>query len=257
MTEFNWQPSTPIDAITFDCDGTLSHIEGIDVLANQNGVGEAVHQLTLQAMNETGITRELYKQRISLVKPNRHQLIELGKLYYDERANDLLQVLDIFKHLNKEIFVISAGLNPAVKIFASLLDIVENNVFAVDVKFDQVGEFADYDHGAPTTDRDGKHEIVECLCTKYPRIVHIGDGMNDYDTHEAAESFIGFGGVSHREKIAKLSDYYIKSSSLTPMLPLCLTAAEVLQLSASQKVSYQQGLDLIQGNQVVMNKAKR
>ena len=38
-----WQLDHPINAIVFDCDGTLSIIEGIDELARNNGVGDAVH----------------------------------------------------------------------------------------------------------------------------------------------------------------------------------------------------------------------
>ena len=41
-----FQLADPVDAIVFDCDGTLSLIEGIAVLAHANGVGEHVRELT-------------------------------------------------------------------------------------------------------------------------------------------------------------------------------------------------------------------
>ena len=53
-----WQLKTSIDALIFDCDGTLSRIEGIDVLADQNGVGDAVKQLTHDAMTHMGLNPE-------------------------------------------------------------------------------------------------------------------------------------------------------------------------------------------------------
>ncbi|TAK75879.1 MAG: phosphoserine phosphatase, partial [Gammaproteobacteria bacterium] len=59
-----WQPQAPIPAIVFDCDGTLSMIEGIDELAKHNGVSEAVQALTAEAMEKTGLHPDLYRQRL-------------------------------------------------------------------------------------------------------------------------------------------------------------------------------------------------
>jgi phosphoserine phosphatase len=39
MLTKNWQLQHPLDAVVFDCDGTLSQIEGIDALAEKNDVG--------------------------------------------------------------------------------------------------------------------------------------------------------------------------------------------------------------------------
>lgn len=252
MSEFNWQPVDPIDVISFDCDGTLSRIEGIDVLAHQNQVGEEVEAMTSLAMNETGITADLYKKRLFLVKPSRRQLIQLGQEYYYHRVLDIILVIEALISLNKLIYVLSAGLNPAVKIFSALLGISEEYVFAVDVYFDKDGKFKDYDHGAPTSGLRGKHDIIKCIKETHEKVAHVGDGMNDYEVNEIADRFIGYGGVKYRENIAKICDFYIKSPSLAPLLPLVLTKEEASRLMDKYKKLYEQGVELIKKSQVIL-----
>jgi phosphoserine phosphatase len=53
MTVAEWQPTIPFDAVIFDCDGTLSAVEGIDELAEKNAVGREVKALTQIAMGQT------------------------------------------------------------------------------------------------------------------------------------------------------------------------------------------------------------
>ena len=82
MQAENWQLKTALDAIVFDCDGTLSAIEGIDVLADAQGVGAEVKVLTEQAMSKDGITLDLYQKRMELVRPTHKQLMHLGDQYF-------------------------------------------------------------------------------------------------------------------------------------------------------------------------------
>lgn len=240
----------PLDAIVFDCDGTLSKIEGIDYLAEQNGAGIQVKELTELAMSETGITPDLYKKRISLVKPSRKQLILAGQEYFYQRSQDLDSVIQIFKNLSKELFIISAGLNPAVKIFAALLGIPESNVFAVDIKFNEEGNYLNYDHQSPMTSRNGKRKVIEELKKSYPNILHVGDGMNDYEAHDVVSRFVGYGGAAYRIHMEQLCEFYIKSASLLPLLALALTEKEFDILSDTDKNFYQQGLNYIINGEV-------
>ncbi len=41
-----WQPAKPIEVFFFDCDSTLSAIEGLDEPAVINGVGTEIKQIT-------------------------------------------------------------------------------------------------------------------------------------------------------------------------------------------------------------------
>jgi phosphoserine phosphatase len=104
MSAMRVQLQQPMDAIIFDCDGTLSSIEGIDELARQNGVAAPVAALTAIAMGRTGINPDLYQERLSLVKPHSEQVLALGREYYQEITPDARAVVQIFQRLEKAIY---------------------------------------------------------------------------------------------------------------------------------------------------------
>lgn len=232
--ENNWQLQDPVSAIVFDCDGTLSTIEGIDELAKMNGVSAEVQLLTAEAMGQSGLNPMLYQKRLDLVFPNREQVQELGYQYFANQVPDAKLVIDIFQRLKKEVYIVSAGLYPAIKIFAELLNVPPANIFAVDIQFDEKGQFVDYDRTSPLVYHHGKREIVTQLKAHHPRILHIGDGMNDLVTKDLVTRFVGYGGVFYRENIATQCQHYIKTPSLASLLKLALTPHEYSLLPHSE-----------------------
>lgn len=253
---YKWQLPAPIDAIVFDCDATLSQIEGIDVLAKENGVERDVHLLTEEAMGKTGVTEKIYEQRLDLVKPTVKQLARLGAMYYDHLTPDVGRLINVFHHLNKSVFVISAGIQAAVENFAGRLGIPAQNVFAVDVYFDENGRYAEFDHHSPMTKRYGKCEVIEKLKEKYPRILSVGDGINDVETASVVTRFVGYGGAKFRDHIANLCHYYIASASLLPIFPLTITKKESNKLSTKMSAVYDEGLQYIEEGAVLIHKIK-
>lgn len=250
MSTTSWQLDNPISAIVFDCDGTLSSIEGIDFLAKNNGVGEAVKTLTSEAMGKTGLNPDLYQQRLDLVFPRREQVYALGHQYYAHRVPDIIDVINLFKRLNKSVYLVSAGVNPAVKMFGEMLQIPAENVFAVDLRFDQQGNFLDFERSSPLVNNDGKRAIVQQLKSQHQNIVHIGDGLNDVVTLDLVTRFIGYGGVAYRQNIAELCKYYINTLSFAPLVPLTLTLDEINTLLPEEQALYQKGVAMIQEGKV-------
>lgn len=248
----HWQLATPLNAIAFDCDGTLSKIEGIDELAKYNGVSDAVQALTAEAMDKTGLTPTIYEQRLSLVKPKQAQVFEAGKRYIAEQVPDIAAILQILMRLKKAVYILSAGLYPAVTLFADALKIPRAHVFAVNLTFDAHGNYVDFDRNSPLVNNDGKRQIVSELKNRHPDILYVGDGLNDLSTIGVVTRFVGYGGIFYREKIAEKSDYYITSLSPTALLPLSLTAEEASQLLAEENILYQQGIDAINQKKVLM-----
>lgn len=253
MQAFPWQIKNPIDAIMFDCDGTLSSVEGITVLAEFNHVFPAVHALTEQAMAETGLSADLYQQRLDLTKPELFQIQRVVDAYWQQLTPDTAEVIDCLLTLGKSVYVVSAGVQQAVTLFAAKLGISADHVFAVDVYFDQDGHYKDFDRSSPLTDQLGKSKIVEQLRVIHHKIAHIGDGMNDIEAAKVVDRFIGYGGAYYRESIAQLSPFYITSPSLAPALPLLLTENEAAALSGSAKILYQSGLQKIQQGQLIIS----
>lgn len=250
MTSPNWQLVKPVSAIVLDCDSTVSKIEGIDYLARNNGVGEIVRNMTKQAMDLAGLNPTLYQQRLDLVTPRREQVNALGHQYFAHRTPDIMDTIRLFKRLNKAVYLISAGVNPAVKMFGEMLEIDPEKVFAVDLRFDQQGNFIDFERNSPLINNDGKRHIIEKLKAIHPDIVHIGDGLNDVVTLDMVTRFIGFGGVTYRQEIADLCQYYVNTPSFAPVVPLILTQGEMDLLSNDEKQLYYRGLEAISNGQV-------
>lgn len=253
MTSPSWQLNTPVSAIVFDCDGTLSSIEGIDFLAKNNGVGDVVKSLTSTAMDKSGLNPVLYQKRLDLVFPRREQVHALGHQYFAHRVPDISDVINLLKRLNKAIYLISAGVNPAVRMFGEMLQIHPDNVYAVDLSFDQQGNFLDFERNSPLINNDGKRKIVEQIKNEHPAIIHIGDGLNDIVTYDLVTRFIGYGGVAYRKNIAELCQYYITTLSFAPLVPLALTQAESENLLPEEQALYQRGLAAIEEGKVQIN----
>ncbi|MES2217484.1 MAG: HAD-IB family phosphatase [Pseudomonadota bacterium] len=237
----NWRLQTPVDAIVFDCDGTLSRIEGIDELATQNGVGAKVKELTAHAMGETGLNESLYQQRLQLVQPTRAQVLALAQHYFEQRVVGIERLIQLFQQLGKSVYIVSAGLYPAVAGLGELLQVPAAHIFAVEIEFDAQGNYVDFNHTSPLANNQGKREIVAAIRQKHPAIAYVGDGMNDLAVMPLVARFVGYGGAFYYEKVAEQCDFYIKSPSMMPLVPLILTAGEKEKLVGDGLELYEQG----------------
>lgn len=71
-------------AVCFDCDSTLSRLEGIDELASRHGRMSEVAGLTEAAMNGSLSIDDVYAKRLSIVRPDREAVAWLGERYVEE-----------------------------------------------------------------------------------------------------------------------------------------------------------------------------
>ncbi len=243
-----WQVEQSIDAVVFDCDSTLSQIEGIDQLAEKNGHLDKVQRLTEVAMSETGVFSSMYRERLDIVKPTRAQMFWLGEQYYASRTEHIIETIEILHHLKKPVYVASAGIRQAIKPFVKRLFIPSQNVYAVNVYFNEDGSYKDFE--ADSLLIEHKARVIAELKEKHPRIVHIGDGMNDVEAAHIATRFIGYGGDVYRRNVAKLSHFYVLCQSMLAVLPLLLTQQEAAALDKHYASCYQQGLALMKNGHI-------
>jgi phosphoserine phosphatase len=242
----NWQLKTPINTVIFDCDGTLSAIEGIDELAYKNNVTDEVKALTEKAMGSTGINPQLYQTRLDLVRPTQSDLLKLADAYFENVSKDVEEIISIFLRLGKRVCIVSAGVNPAVKQFGKRLGIPYDNIFAVDLTFDTSGNYVDFDHSSPMTQASGKRDIVNEIKQNSSQTLFIGDGLNDLVVSDLVTRFVGYGGSFYRDNIAARCEFYIHTLSMAALLPLGLTAEEMLLLEPKEKALYLSGLNDIE-----------
>ena len=203
--------------------------------------------LTEQAMGVDGISPELYQQRLDLVQPNYQDMLQLAQAYNEHRSLDVLQVIQMLQRLGKAVYIISAGNNPSVSLFAESLGVAASHVYCVDLEFDQQGVYVSFDLASPLVSNEGKATIIRKVRKEQnlSSVLLVGDGMNDYSAAEAVDYFVGYGGNFYREKLASLSDCYIKDQSLLALLPLVLTKQELSLLTVQEKAYYDRGLALV------------
>lgn len=242
MTEMTWILDEPVEAIAFDFDGTMVAIEGIDELARFKDVYESVRKITQKAMDETGLTAQIYDKRLALIQPSRAHLDILAARYKENFVLDIQDILACLQALDKEIYVISSGLRAPILQACQGLNIPNSHIHAVDIYFHENGQYRDFDHSSPLIHLHGKATVIQDLCKAHQKVIFIGDGINDVLVTKEVTRFIGFGGVSFRENIQKRSSFYIRSASLCSILPLCLTEEEYGFLCESHQALYQKGM---------------
>ena len=207
-----------VDYILFDCDSTLSSLEGIDELAKQIGVHEQLAPLTQAAMEGKVKLDEVYKKRLELIQPDKQAIDWLAQRYIDTLITDADVVIEKLQKANKQIHIISGGLRQAILPLAEKLNIAETNVHAVDIYFDSKETYTGFDEQSPLAQSGGKAVISQKIIGKSGNAVLIGDGVTDLEAQHERVHFIGFGGVVIRELVRSQSDVYIEEATLLPLL---------------------------------------
>lgn len=232
MNDTRW---TSFDLIFFDCDSTLSTIEGIDELAKLKGKEWRVGLLTQKAMDGDLDLQEVYGKRLEAIKPTRGQLKAIEERYWETIVTDAQEVISALRFLGKQVFIISGGLAEPVRGFGKRLGVPPENIRAVELEYNELSgdwwryhdpqtqhrqTYLDYNEG-PLTVTSGKPQIInELSAGKFGRRMMIGDGSSDLATRTVVDLFVGFGGVVAREKVRKESEVFVSSASIAPILPL-------------------------------------
>ncbi|MEI6709036.1 MAG: HAD-IB family phosphatase [Methylococcales bacterium] len=205
------------DIICFDCDSTLSKIEGIDELAKNVGLGDELAELTNAAMNGIVPLEAVYEKRLALIQPKQADIDALAQQYIAEIVDGVTAVFVTLHAQGKTIHIISGGLRQAILPLAAFLNVPDDCVHAVDIYFNDDGSYKDYERASPLARTGGKADIVSQIKGQYT-IAVIGDGKTDMEAKQAGAFVIGFGGVVDRAIVRELADVYVAESDLTAVL---------------------------------------
>ncbi len=205
------------DVICFDCDSTLSKIEGIDELAKSVGLGPEMVKLTDAAMNGEVALEAVYEKRLSLIQPNINSINDLAQLYITELVEGVKDVFSLLLAQNKKVHIISGGLRQAILPLAHYLGLPESHVHAVDIYFNEDGSYRSFDQHSPLTRTGGKASVVAMLKAQ-GSLVMIGDGKTDLEAQQAGAFVLGYGGVVDRAIVRERADVYITEPSLISVL---------------------------------------
>ncbi len=206
--------------IVFDCDSTLSSIEGIDELARLAGEDTfaKVEALTNAAMNGEVPIDEVFAKRLSIISPSVADVKNVAQQYIDTIEPTALETMQILKDLGWTAIILSGGFKVIIEPLADLLGIEQ--VEAVPLTFNPDGSYKEFDNTYPTTYNGGKPEIIEALKKQYnpDKIVMVGDGVSDLETMENVDLFIGYGGYTPREKVKSKAEHFIYKLSDIPKI---------------------------------------
>ena len=212
--------------VLFDCDSTLSAIEGIDELAVH--CRDDVEALTDAAMRGRIPLEEVYGRRLSLVRPTRAAVHALGEQYVARLVPDAIETVRALQIAGVDVRIISGGLLPAVLAVARAVDVPTSHVMAVDVVFDPDGSYASFDVSSPLTKSGGKRIAIERWNVERPAMM-VGDGTTDLEARSVVDLFVAFAGVVERPSVVQAADVVVRSNSLAPLLPIALHVDELVR----------------------------
>jgi len=251
----------PYENVIFDCDSTLTTVEGIDALARAAGKGWRVSILTEAAMNGEIELGEVYSKRLLSLKPTRGQIHAIRQIYKQNLVEDAREVISALKYLGHQVYIISGGLAEPVREFGHFLGVPRDHIRAVDVEYDQLSgnwwqrqdeqlnvEERYLDHlQEPLTLSDGKAQVIEELLAGGPgRSILIGDGVSDLLAGRAVDVFVGFGRVVSRPRVKTEAPIFISSSRLAPLISIASGPARLAQLDIdSYNDIYEKACNLI------------
>ncbi len=215
--------------VIFDCDSTLTSIEGIDILADSVGKRWRVEVLTQAAMDGDIDLEDIYAKRLKAVRPTQRQILDIRRAYKRNTVEDAKELIAALQELNHKVYIISGGLLEPVKEFGVYLGVPKENIRAVDIIYNELSgqwwksgneQYMTFDEGALTVS-DGKAEIVSALLAgQKGRSLLVGDGQSDLLAGRAVNLFVGYGGVKMRESVRKQAPIYVQSLSLAPVLAI-------------------------------------
>ncbi|MCC6927786.1 MAG: HAD-IB family phosphatase [Gemmatimonadaceae bacterium] len=206
--------------VFFDCDTTLSAMEGIDELARE--YRDQIVPLTEAAMRGEVALESVYARRLAIIRPSRAELERVGRLYVERLVPGAREVVAALQQADAEVHIISGGLRPAVLHVADALGVPHDRVHAVDIRFDEAGQYAGFDESSPLT-RDGGKPVVITSLGPLPRpMMLVGDGNTDLEAKGVVDCFVGFAGVVARPRVVAEAHVVVHERSLFPVLALAL-----------------------------------
>jgi phosphoserine phosphatase len=199
--------------LLFDCDSTLSAIEGIDELGRLRGpeVFKAVEDMTTKAMDGSTPMESIFAKRLDMIKPTLKELESIGQKYIQQVEPTALDTIKKLKADGWIVMIVSGGFTQAIRPLAQYLGI--ERVEAVELRFNPDGSYAGYVESCPTAKSKGKNVVALKLRDEFKayQTVLVGDGASDLEVKGDVDKMIGFGRYTPRPKVKAGADAFITS----------------------------------------------
>ena len=199
--------------LLFDCDSTLSAIEGIDELGRLRGpeVFKTVEEMTTKAMDGSTPMESIFAKRLDMIKPTLKELESIGQKYIQQVEPTAVDTIKKLKANGWTVMIVSGGFTQAIRPLAQYLGI--ERVEAVELRFNADGSYAGYVESCPTAKSKGKNVVALKLRDEFKayQTVLVGDGASDLEVKGDVDKMIGFGRYTPRPKVKAGADAFITS----------------------------------------------
>jgi len=194
-------------SVVLDVDSTLCGVEGVDWLAQLRGkeIAQQSARLTERAMNGEIPIDAIYGERLELIRPTRAEVDGLSRVYRDTIAADAPAAISALRTAGVRVVLVSGGFRRAIDPLARELDV---ELHAVDIYWDDAGEYAGFDTASPLATQSGKLTLVRTLALPRPTLA-VGDGSTDAGMRAAVDEFAAFTGFVRRDAVVKVADLEI------------------------------------------------
>ena len=232
-----------VSTVVFDCDSTLSAVEGIDELAGERR--PEIEALTDAAMRGELALEQVYDRRLELVQPTRAQLDALGQRYIEQLVPDAAEVVAALRAERVDVRIMSGGFRPAVLALGEHLGLEPEQVAAVELHFDERGEYTGFDTASPLARAGGKRDLLSLWRHELQGpVMMVGDGATDLEARDVADLFVAYAGVVSRVPVVAAADVAVHSASLAPIFVLALAGES--PRDAKHRPLFDRGVELLE-----------
>lgn len=194
-------------SVVLDVDSTLCGVEGVDWLARLRGeeIAQRSASLTERAMNGEIDIQAVYGERLELIRPSRGEMKLLSLIYRETLAPGAAHAITKFRDAGVRIILISGGFRQAIAPVAYELGLRDTDLFAVDVYWNDKGEYDGFDSASPLAAQHGKLEVVRKLGLARPSLA-VGDGSTDLSMRPGVDEFAAFTLFARRDIVVAAAD---------------------------------------------------
>lgn len=203
--------------IFFDCDSTLSAMEGIDELAALKNKKTEIAAITNLAMNGDLDFLTALQRRLEVIRPSRSDLRHIGGLYIQKITPHAVETIRQLHGDGKKVYIVSGGFLESIVPLAERLGIALDRIFANEIYFNSDDHYSGFNETLHTAKSHGKKMIAE---TFQGLKAFIGDGASDLEAKDAVDLMIGFCGVARRKIIDENADVVIYENDLSVLISI-------------------------------------
>lgn len=203
-------------SVVIDVDSTLCGVEGIDFLAARRGpeVTARIVALTDRTMKGEIPLESIYGHRLTTIRPARADIAALAAEYQRTLAPGAADAIGAMRAAGVRVALVSGGIREAILPLALQLGFDADDVHAVSLRFDDTGNYLDFDRSSPLTTQPGKPVLVTALIEqgRLPQpVLAVGDGATDAKLAGVVTRFLAYTGFARRANVVAVADGEVAS----------------------------------------------